>query len=182
MAGLGLDVRLEIGGTAEGSAERLVEDARAVAVAEEVIVLARDDESGALEFGCVSACGAGGEGDRLADSERFFVGLGEDGHGTVVGARFEESLNRGEDVDRGEVAAVKGGEGTGPLQACDPRLELFFFYVTACCVLFLWCLFGSVGDVRGTRYECVRGIRAIGVTDQNEVSRFANRRVCAPAH
>ena len=160
----------------------MVEDARAVAVAEEVIVLARDDESGALEFGCICGYGAGAEGDHLVDGERFFVGLGEGGHGTVVGARFEESLNRGEDVDRGEVAAVKGGEGAGPLQACDPRRELFEHELIAGCVVFVWCEYGSVGDIRGTRYECVRAKRAVGVTDQNEVSRFADRRVRAPAH
>ena len=124
MAGLGLDVGLEIGGAAEQSAEGFVEDARAVAVAEEGIVLARDGESGALEFGRVVAQEAGADGDQLADGERLFVGLGEGGHGAVVGARFEEILNRGEEVDRGEVAAVVGGEGEGPLQACDPRREL----------------------------------------------------------
>lgn len=116
------------------------------------------------------------------DGERLFVGLDEGGNGVVVGARFEEELNRAEDVGRGEVAAVEGGEGARPLEACDPRRERFEQDLAVGSVEPVAGENGGVSDGRGTRYHCVRDKGAIGVTDQNEVSRFADRSVCAPAH
>lgn len=125
VATLGLDVRLEIRGAAEKGAKGLVEDAGAVAAADDEVVLARDHEGGALEPGCIGTEKAGRDGEKFADGERLLVGLGEGGHGAVVRGSFEKLLDVAENVGRGDVAAVEDGKGVGPLQACDPRREPF---------------------------------------------------------
>lgn len=182
MARLGLDVRLEIRGAAEQSAKGLVEDARVVADIEGKIELARDGEGGALEVGCVVVEKAGGHRHRLVDRERLFDGFDEGGRAAVVGARFEEDLNGAEDVGGGEIAAVEGGEGAGLLEACNPRCEGFEQDLDVGPVEPVAGEDRGVGDGRLTRYQCVRDKGAIGVTDENEVSRFADGSVCALAH
>lgn len=179
MAALGLDVRLEIRRAAEISAQRLVEDARAVAAADDKVVLARDDKGGALEIGCVGAQKAGRDGDQLAGGERLLGSLSIGNHGAVVGARFEEHLNGAEDVGRGDVAAVKDGEGAGPLQTCDPRREPFEHDLRIRPFEPVAGKNDGVGDGWVARYQRVRGEGAKGVTDENKMCRFADRSVFA---
>lgn len=124
MPGAGLDIGLKIRGAAEIGADGLVEDARAIAAAEDGIVLAGNDERGPLEAGRVALQQLGGEGDQLADGERLLGGVGKGRHAAVVGGRFEKWLDGAEQVARGDVAAIKGRKGPRALQASDPRRKL----------------------------------------------------------
>lgn len=155
MAALGLDIRLEIRGAAEISAEGFVEDARAVTATDDEVILPRDDEGGTLEIRCLEAHKTGRDGDQLADGERFYVGLGIGNHAAVVGARFEELLNEAEDVRRSDVSAVKDGEGAGLLQTCDPRREPFEHDLGIKSVEPVAGKNDSVGDGRVARYQRV---------------------------
>lgn len=182
MAALGLDVRLKIRGAAEKGAEGLVEDAGAVAAADDEVVLARDDEGRTLETGCIGGEKAGRDGQQLADSERLLGGLGEGGYGAVVRPCLEELLDVAENVGRGDVTAVEDGEGVRPLQACDPRREPFERQLAVGPVERVAGENGGVGDGRVICYQCVGGEGAKGVTDEHEIFRLANRRVFAMAH
>lgn len=122
MARFGLDVRLVVGRAAEILAERLVEHARAVAAADDGVVLARGDERGTLEPRRVDVQKGRVDGEGFADGERLLGGLVDLGRGAVVRAEFELGEPR-EDVHRRHVAVVKGREAERPLRAGDPRRE-----------------------------------------------------------
>ena len=118
----------------------------------------------------------GVEGDQLADGERLFGGLGEGGHGAVVGAQFEKVVDVAEDVARGDVAAVENGVGAGTLQAGDARRKPFESELGVACESVAG-EDGGVGDPRLSRHQCIRGEGAKGVTDQDQVCRLADGRV-----
>lgn len=181
MAALGLDVGLEVRGAAEIGAEGIVENAGAVALADDVIVLARDDQGGALEVGCIEAGPDQGQGVQLARGKRMLGGLGVRGHGVVVGARLEEVVDVAVDVARGDVGAVEVGPAARPLQACHPRREPLQRELPGS----VEPVAGENGGIRQGRvlpYDHVRGVGAEGVTHDNQISRLADRGVGAIAH
>lgn len=156
MAGLGLEVRLEIRGAAEIGAEGVVGDARAIAGADDIVILAGDDEGRTLEIWCIVSQIDGEDGDHLADGERLLGGLGEGGHSGVVGSQLEVVMYGAEDVARSDVADVKDGEGAGPLQACDPRRKPLERELAAeIGERVVASENGGVGDARFSRYQCV---------------------------
>lgn len=155
MAVLGLDVRLEIRRAAEISIEGLVNDARTVAAARGEVVFACYDQGGTLEIRCIVAYKGGREREKLANGERLLGGLDKGGNGAVVGSCFKVWLNDPENVGRRDVAAVKYGEGTGPLQACDPWRECFEQDLRVRSVECVPGQNGGVGNVRVARYQCI---------------------------
>lgn len=98
---------------------RLVEDAGAEAVAEDVVGVAGEVKGGADELAGV--LGPGEQGEELGDGEGLLGGLGEIDGGIVVVGPLEVVQDLGVPVDPGQVAAVAVAVKGRVLQLGHPR-------------------------------------------------------------